>query len=81
MDESSGYSVTIDEAFEFALDRLGYKKLKQEQEKVLRAFVSGNSGVCCFTDWLWEIPVLRLFCPPKCTCNSPTNVGITATPA
>ena len=40
MDESSGYSVTIDEAFEFALDRLGYKKLKQE--KVLRAFVSGN---------------------------------------
>ena len=42
MDESSGYSVTIDEAFEFALDRLGYKKLKQEQEKVLRAFVSGK---------------------------------------
>ena len=40
MDESSGYSVTIDEAFGFALDRLGYKKLKQE--KVLRAFVSGN---------------------------------------
>ena len=30
----------VDETFEFALDRLGYKK--QKQEKVLRAFVSGN---------------------------------------
>ena len=35
MDESSGYSVTIDEAFEFALDRLGYKKLKQSLNVVI----------------------------------------------
>ena len=34
--------VTMEEAFVFALDRLGYKKLREEQEKVLRAFVGGR---------------------------------------
>ena len=31
---------TMEEAFVFALDRLGYEKLREEQEKVFRAFVS-----------------------------------------
>ena len=33
---------TMEEAFVFALDRLGYEKLREEQEKVFRAFVSGR---------------------------------------
>ena len=33
---------TMEEGFVFALDRLGYEKLREEQEKVLRAFVGGR---------------------------------------
>lgn len=32
----------MEEAFTLALKKLGYKKLRKEQEKVLRAFVSGK---------------------------------------
>ena len=33
---------TMEEAFVFALDRSGYEKLREEQEKILRAFVGGR---------------------------------------
>ena len=33
---------TIEEAFVFALDSLGYEKVREEQKKVLRAFVGGR---------------------------------------
>ena len=32
----------MEEAFVFALDSLGYEKVREEQEKVLRAFVGGR---------------------------------------
>ena len=35
-------SGSVKDAFDFALDKLGYKKLRLEQDKVLRAFVSGR---------------------------------------
>ena len=41
---------TMEEAFVFALDRLGYEKLREEQEKVLRAFVGGRD---VFAGNLW----------------------------
>ena len=33
---------TMEEAFIFALDRLGYEKLKEEKEKVLKTFIGGR---------------------------------------
>ena len=33
---------TVEEAFVFALDRLGYEKLREEQEKIIRTFVGGR---------------------------------------
>ena len=51
---------TMEEALVFALDRLGYEKLREEQEKVLRAFVGGRDGT---SDRLWEIFGLRVVAP------------------
>ena len=71
--KSSGYiQCTIDEAFEFALDRLGYKKLKQEQEKVLRVFVSGNDVFAALPTGYGK---------SRASHYCPTNVGIAATRA
>ena len=33
---------TMEESFVFVLDSLGYEKVREEQEKVLRAFVGGR---------------------------------------
>ena len=41
---------TMEGAFVFALDRFGYEKLREEQEKVLRAFVGGRD---VFAGNLW----------------------------
>ena len=35
-------SGSVKDAFDFALGKLGYEKLRPEQDKVLRAFVSGR---------------------------------------
>ena len=39
---NNGQKATMEEAFVFALDSLGYEKVREEQEKVLRAFVGGR---------------------------------------
>ena len=38
-------SGSVKDAFDFALDKLGYEKLRPEQDKVLRAFVSGRDAL------------------------------------
>ena len=39
---NSPEKATMEEAFVFALDSLRYEKVKEDQEKVLRAFVCGR---------------------------------------
>ena len=39
---NSPEKATMEEGFVFAMDRLGYEKLKEEKEKVFRTFVGGR---------------------------------------